>query len=221
MKKIIFAFLTILFGISGFSQNGDNARVSGSTYINPARNKDKPKGSPYNQPAFARAKVPNINVEAYMRYNIYADEFEFITPKNDTLILDKIDDFGTIDFANLNKKYTLVAYTDQKKLVYGYLLNQYEKGGYVLLKKENVSFTEAKIPKTTLETAMPAKYSKREDSFFLKNKEAGIAEFPDGKKALTKLFPDKKQAIEEFLKSNTIDFESQADLIRVVNFLAQ
>lgn len=220
MKKIIFVLASLLSCLAGFAQNEGNAKVSGTMYVNPARSKDKPKGSPYSQPAFAKANVPNIKVDAYMRYNIFADEFEFITPKNDTLILDKIDDFSTINFVSLNKRYQLVAYTNNKKLVYGYLINQYEKDGFALLKKENVGYTEAKIAKTTLETGMPAKYSKSSDSYFLKNKEVGITEFPDGKKALIKLFPDKKDAIEAFLKANKIDFDSEIDLMKIVDFLA-
>jgi hypothetical protein len=221
MKKILFAVLAFAFGItSGASQNSDNARVSGSTYINPATKKDAPKGSPYNQTAFARAKVLAVNVDAYLRYNVYADEFEFISPKNDTLILDKIDDYASIHFSGLNRKYILVPYTEGKKLVYGYLIDVYQKNGYGLLKRENIGFTEAKVAKTTLETAMPAKYNKLSDSHFFKNKEAGIVSFPDSKKALIKLFPDKKDAIETFVKDNKIDFDQQADLIKVVDFLA-
>lgn len=218
MKKII-SVLVLVICASAFAQD-KSAKVSGSMYINPARSKDKPLGSPYMQFAFANAKLANIKVDAYMRYNVFADEFEFITPKNDTLVLDKTEDFNNIFFMGLNKKYELVQYTNKKKLVYGYLIRQYEKGDFVLYRKENISFTEAKIAKTTLERDMPAKYNKLSDTYFLKNKEAGITEFPDGKKALLKLFPDKKQVIEDFLKANKIDFENEKDLIQIVNLIA-
>lgn len=224
MEKIALACLLALFETNGFSQGYDNtqsAKVSGSSFRNPYRGKAKPLGSPYFQIPFAKAKVVNINVEAFMRYNIQSDEFEFITPKNDTLILDKVDDFSHIVFNGLNRKYDLIAYVEGKKLNYGYLLKLYEKNNFTLFKKENVQFTEAKVAKTSLETSMPAKYNKTSDSFFLKNKEAGVVEFPDSKKALLKLFPDKKAAIEDFLKTNKTDFDAESDLIQVVNLLAQ
>ncbi len=206
-------------GLSAFSQN-ESARVSGGMYINPARSKGKPQGSPYTQPAFAKANLPKIKVEAFMRYNVYKDEFEFITPKNDTLILDKIEDFDHVVFTGLNRKYELVPYTVGKKLEYGYLLNLYEKNGLTLYKKERIGFVEAKVAKTSLEMSMPAKYNKLGDIFFFKNKESGTAEFPDSKKALIKIFPEKKDTIESFFKTNKIDFENEKDLIQLIDLAA-
>jgi hypothetical protein len=223
MMRFLFSLsITVALILPLSAQNYDHtnsAKVSGSVFTNPKRQKDAPVGSPYIQQSFAMAKVPNIDVEAYMRYNAYNDEFEFITPKNDTLVLDKVDDFSHIDFVGLKKKYRLLAYTNSGKLKYGYLIAQYEKGDFVLLRKENIGYINAKIAKTSYERDMPARYDKKGDSYFLQSKN-GISGFPDSKKELTKLFPDKKQAIEDFLKSNKIDFDSESDLIKMVDFLA-
>lgn len=219
MKNIFFSMIAILIGLSAFSQN-ESARVSGGMYINPARAKDKPQGSPYTQPVFAKANVPKIKVDAFMRYNVYKDEFEFITPKNDTLILDKVEDFDRVVFTGLNRKYDLVPYTVGKKLEYGYLLNLYEKNGLTLYKKERIGFVEAKVAKTSLEVSMPAKYNKLGDVFFLKNNASGTTEFPDSKKALIKMFPEKKDAIENFFKANKIDFENEKDLVQLIELIA-
>ena len=224
MKTRNILLLVLFTSISAFAQEYDHtasAKVTGGSFKNPDRYKEKPQGSPYVQNTFAKAKIININVEAYMRYNVFKDEFEFITPKNDTLVLDKVEDFSNILFSGLKKKYALTSYTNDEKLVYGYLLELYEKNGYTLYKKENIGLTEAKIAKTSLERDMPAKYSKKGDTFFLKNKEAGTKEFPDSKKALIKLFPEKKATIETYLKENKIDFEAEADLIKIINLLTQ
>lgn len=225
MKKIALTLALALFAVAHtFAQDYDhtaNARFTGSNFRNPYRGKEKPLGSPYAQTTFTKAKVANINVEAFMRYNIYADEFEFITPKNDTLVLDKIEDFSNIAFPGLSEKYVLLPYTSDSKLVYGYLINQYEKGDYMLLKKENMGFVAAKFAKTSLERDMPAKFARKADTYYLKNKNAETTEFPNGKKALLKLLPHKKQAIEAFLKENKIDFDAEADLIKIINLLAQ
>jgi hypothetical protein len=224
MKKIAVIILVTLTYAFSFGQSlqkeAQHPDIAGKLFRNPAKGKSEIVGIPYAQKAFARAKVININVEAYMRYNVYADEFEFITPKNDTLILDKIDDFSKIHFIGLNKKYVLTPYTEDKMLAYGYLIDVYEKAGYGLLKKETISFTEAKVAKTTLETSMPARYTKQSDSYFFKNKEAGIVAFPEGKKALVKLFPDRKEAIETFVKTQKIAFDEEKDLIKIIDFIA-
>ncbi len=194
--------------------------TSGKIFRNKANSKNKPQGSPYLQKMFAPAKVDNVVQKVFMRYNVFNDNFEFITPKNDTLILDKIDDFGTIIFAATNKKYKLTQYVDTKnKLFNGYLISLYEKGDFVLYKKENITFYEEKLAKTSLERDMPAKFVKSNDFFFFKNKDKGTIEFPENKKQLLKLFPDKKEAIETFLKENKINFDEESDKMKIIDFL--
>ncbi|HOZ74101.1 MAG TPA: hypothetical protein PLS51_08835 [Flavobacterium sp.] len=228
MKKIGTAFLLISF-LSVFSQVRTGAHkyealdpnTAGKIFRNQTPGKDRPTGSPYLMKMFASAKVEGIAKNAFMRYNVFNDEFEFITNNNDTLILDKIEDFGTITFNGLNKKYQLTAYTNTKgKLDYGYLIDFYRKGGVVLYMKENIDFYEAKKAKTSLERDIQARYTKTDDSYFLKIKEAAIAEFPNGKKDLIKLFPDKKPEIETWLKANKVSFGDRADMVRIVDFLA-
>ena len=182
--------------------------------------KTKIVGSPYTQKMFAQAKVGTVEQKNFMRYNVFNDEFEFISNQKDTLILDKIEDFGTIVFPETNKKFQLVTYTNSKnKLFYGYLQNLKENNGFAIFKKENIQYVDAKIAKTSMEVNMPAKYVKMDDTFYLKNKDKGTSEFPDNKKGLLKLFPDKKEAIETFLKENKIDFDSESDLMKIIDFI--
>jgi hypothetical protein len=178
------------------------------------------QGTPYLQKMFGLAKVENVTQKYYMRYNVYEDEFEFITPKNDTLILDKIKDFSRITFTGTNKKYVLVDYTNRGgKYTKGYLIDLYTNGSYNLFLKENISFHSGKIAKTSLEKDMPARYSKSDNTYYFKNKDNGIIEFPETKKQLTKLFPDKKDAIESFIRENKIEFDVESDRIKIINFL--
>jgi hypothetical protein len=224
MRKTILAFAFILLHIAAFSQtvrkevlNPDHA---GKIFRNPAKGKNRPQGSPYMQQMFASANVESLSIKANMRYNAFNDEFEFVSQKGDTLVLDKIEDFNNIFFSGLNKRYKLAQYTDAKgKLFYGYLIDVYQKGNYGVLKKENISFVEEKVAKTTLEVNMPAKYVKSGDTFYLK-KDTVISEFPETKKQLVKLFPEKKEQLEAFVKENKISFSEDSDRIKIVNFLA-
>ena len=148
------------------------------------------------------------------------DEFEFISPKNDTLILDKIADFGDLKVVLSNAKYKLVNYLNQDdKYQYGYLINLYEKSSYGVFKKETVLLSEGKIARTTLERDMPAQYSKSSDVYFLKNKDK-IFEFPSNRKKLIKIYPDMKEVIETFVKENKIDFDKDTDKIKIIDLLA-
>jgi hypothetical protein len=218
MKKYIL-LITFLSGISflGYSQAipfvGKKVRTLETIKI---------QGSPYQDKMFARAKIGKIDQAIFIRYNVFKDEFEYITPKNDSLILDKIEDFGEIVFANTNKKYKLTTYINsENKLFYGYLVELYTKNKTLLYKKYNVSFTDEKLAKTTLEQDKPAKYNTSSPFYFIKYDDKIPTEFPTNKKGLLKLFPEKKEAIETFLKENKINFSDENDLKKVVDLIAR
>lgn len=212
----------LLFCLTAFAQDKTTtAKVTGSYYSNPKIKYDKPQGSPYAQPLFASAKITDVPQKYYMRFNVYADEFEFITPKNDTLILDKIDAFNSITFTANNKNYNLLSYTDPKgKFINGYLIKVYAKNNVTLYEKETVIFYEQKIAKTTMERNMPARFAKNDNTYYIEVKSGTIVEFPDSKKRLLKLLPEHKEALETFLKENKVSFDDPSDLIKIVAFLA-
>ncbi|MBS7787235.1 hypothetical protein KIH23_07985 [Flavobacterium sp. CYK-55] len=180
----------------------------------------KPQGSPYLNKAFSMAKIDDSELKFAVRYNAYSDEFEFLNSKNDTLVLDKTEAYPKIIFAGSNKKYLLLNYIDYTGKSYtGYLIEQYQKNNWAVLKRERISFYPGKKAKTSLENDMPAKYSKEKEVFYLKKPDATVVEFPESKKQLTKLFADKKEAIEAFIKEQKIDFEY--DQNKIIDFLAQ
>ncbi len=220
-KLLLILFLFSLTNIFGqLTKEVTHPDIAGRLFRNPAREAAKIQGSPYLKPFFKEVSVTKIKTIAQMRYNVFNDEFEFISPKKDTLILDKIEDFGALNFVNTSINYKLCNYTNQnEKIVYGYLIDLHQNGEFGLFKKENISLTEEKIAKTSLEQNMPAKYYNSGSSYFLKNGKNIIA-FPNSKKRLLKIFPEKQVAIETFVKDNKIDFDIEADKIKLIDFMA-
>jgi hypothetical protein len=100
------------------------------------------------------------------------------------------------------------------------LIEFYTKGNYTLYIKEKVTYYSGKVAKTTLEKDMPERYVKADNGYYFKNKEAGIIEFPDSKKQLIKLYLDKKQEIETFIKETKVSFSEDYDRIKIIDFLA-
>lgn len=221
--KRLFAVLAILTGFFASAQLLDEVHhpdIAAKLFRNPKYVADQAQGSPYVQKMFMPAMVENLKVKANMRYNAYKDEFEFITPKGDTLVLDKIEDFSLINFAGSNNKYELTAYVLGKKLEYGYLANLYNRNSWTLYERQRITRTEAKVARNTMETSIPAKYNAVVSTYLYKKADATITEFPDSKKELIKAFPEKKEQLETFFKENKIDFENEADLKRLINLLA-
>jgi hypothetical protein len=194
--------------------------TAGKIFHNPIKLANKPEGQPYINTAFQWAKIERVKQKALMRFNVFADEFEFISPKGDTLILDKLADFNPIEFPDAGSKFVLCTYTTRNgKNHTGYLKESYTEGKYTLYTQDNITFYEGKEAKTTLESARPAKYAKGEARYFLKKENAGVFEFPTSKKQLLGLFPSQKEAIDLYFKKETIDFKLQADRIKLLVFL--
>ncbi len=231
MKNILIALLLIFILVSPTHAQVDlqfanidaimmNQGAS-KVFRNSKNNGNKIQGTPYLQQMFAIAKVENVNQKYFMRYNVFADEFEFITPKNDTLVLDKIKDFSKITFTGINKKYALVDYINiGGKSVKGYLIESHSKGNCTLYVQERVLFYDGKVAKTSLEKDMPARYVKSDNAYYFKYNDQGIIEFPENKKQLLKLFPAKKQEIEVFLKESKVSFSEDYDKVKIIDFLS-
>lgn len=186
-----------------------------------SRQPTETQGSPYLNKWFAPAKVVGVVKNAYMRYDVYNDEFEFINSKNDTLLLNKEERFNSITFTVTNTTYQLVNYTNNSgKMILGYLICLYEKNDFILYKKQRISYYKEKIAKTSFETNSPPKFLQERDIFYWKNKDKGISEFPSNRKGLLKLFPEKKIELETFIKQNAIDFDKETDMMKIIDFLA-
>lgn len=230
MKKLFaLTAITALFSLSAQSQafqNSEEGRLL-DDYDMASRGRiihkvpAKTMGSPYLNKSFLPAKVGNVTKGAFMRYDAYNDEFEFINAKNDTLVLNKEEKFSNITFTHTNTKYQLVDYTNKKGTeTNGYLIWLHDNKGFTLFKKQNITFTSEQVAERPFEPSSPAKFEQTKDSYYFKNSDKGIALFPSSKKALIKLFPEKKTEIEAFIKQNDIDFDKESDMSKIIDFLA-
>ncbi len=230
MKKIIYIqFVAFICAFKCFCQNqGTNGTYyvldpnhAGKIFHNPTSETNRILGTPYTQTKFAYAEIENIPDKHFMRYNAYSDNFEFITFKNDTLEMEKMDNINNITFTKPYKKYSYLNYiSNTKGRKKGYLVEMYTKGDFLLYKKEAVTFYAGKKAKNTLETDISANYSKVSYSYFFKTKTGNIIPFPENKKQLIKLYPDKKQEIETFIKENKVSFSEDYDRIKIIDFLS-
>lgn len=227
MKKQIIIVTGLLFSIFAQSQINQDNRIFINSIGNSPLRRDVIKeneatlGSPYIYKVFLLAKVDKVEGNSLMRYDACHDQFEFVSTKMDTLILNKDKAFSKITFLNNNITYVLTDYTNKSdKPVTGYLVLMHENNKYALLKKQTVILEKARPAQTSYDHDTPAKFKPDNDVFYLKNGDLGTVVFPTSKKGMLKLFPDKKDALEAFIKQNNIDFAVEADLKKIVDFLA-
>lgn len=226
-KKIIMTrnlsliILLVLQVNAGFGQDTrirtDFSEITGRRY---STEKSKIEGSPYLNKFFYNANIGENFNNVFMRYNVYKDEFEFINQKNDTLVLNKSDDYKNITFTGLKTTYNLISYVEKKETKKGYFLLVHKKNNTILYKKQRISFFAAKSASTPYGNDVPAKFVPTDDKYFIKFNEQEILELTTSKKAIIKLFPEKKTEIENYIKTNNLDLEKEKDLIRLIDFLA-
>lgn len=222
-KKLFVSFIILSSSLTSNSQVQKlNINLNGKIFKNPTTETLRFQGTPYTQVKFAYAEIENVAHKHFMRYNAYGDTFEFITFENDTLAIDNADNYGSITFTNPHKKYSRLNYiSNAVGRVRGYLIELYTKSGITLYKKESVTFYPGKKARNTLESDLSPRYSPVSYFYFFTTKTGNVIPFPDNKKQLIRLYPDKKSEIEAFVKENKIDFDADSDRIKIIEFLAK
>ncbi len=172
-------------------------------------------GSPYINKNFSLAKVADDYEKAPARYNTYKDEIEF-QKDGTTLALPNDPKFSRIEF--YSPKATLVR-LDSKDELSGYFF-ELVGGKNALYKKIKTKFIDAVPAQNSYATDRPASFKTLDPVYYIKT-EKGIVKKAKNLKEITEQLPDKKEAIEGFVKSNKIKFNNEADLIKLVNFLNQ
>ncbi|MCS3530918.1 hypothetical protein [Chryseobacterium sp. JUb7] len=172
-------------------------------------------GSPYINKNFSLAKVADDYEKAPARYNTYKDEIEF-QKDGTTLVLPNDSKFSRIEF--FSPKTTLVR-LDSKDDLSGYFF-ELVGGKNALYKKIKTKFIDAVPAQNSYATDRPASFKTLDPVYYIKT-EKGFIKKAKNLKDLTEQFPDKKEAIEGFVKSNKIKFNNEADLIKLVTFLNQ
>lgn len=177
---------------------------------------DEIVGSPYFDANFAPAKVAENYEKTSVRYNSYTDEVEF-QKDGKPLTLPKDAKFSRIEIAS-PKKATL-ALLETKDDLSGYFF-ELVNGKNSLYKKIKTKFIDMVPAQNSYATDRPASFKTLEPIYYIKT-EKGFIKKAKNLKDLTEQFPDKKEAIEGFVKSNKIKFNNEADLIKLVTFLNQ
>ncbi|SDQ31849.1 hypothetical protein SAMN05421664_1118 [Chryseobacterium soldanellicola] len=222
MKKTILAILSVI-SFSSYAQNTVRVNEGAHQVFYNVNSKgagraltyDEITGSPYVTKDFKVAKVADDYEKVPVRYNSYKDEIEF-QKDGTTMVLPNEPKFSRIEI--LSPKQTLV-WADTGDDMKGYFF-ELAGGKNALYKKVKTRFNDLVPAANSYSQEKPASFSNAEPVYYIKT-EKGFIKKPKSVKDITEQFPDKKEAIETFVKSNKIKFGKEEDLIKLVNFLNQ
>lgn len=223
MKKSVLAILLVISFSSIYAQNVVRVNEQShqvffkvnSSGAGRSLTYDEILGTPYLTKNFSLAKIADNYEKAPVRYNSYKDEIEF-QKDGTTLALPKESQFSRIEI--LSPKQTLVSLETNDDLS-GYFF-ELVNGKTSLYKKIKTKFNDFEPAANSYATDKPASFRTQDPVYYIKA-EKGFIKKPKGAKDIIEQFPDKKDVIEAFVKSNKIKFNKEEDLIKLVNFLNQ
>lgn len=227
MKNINLSLLVILFTINfGFTQEriskGWLKQVTNQELVNSTKSNIKNiKGSPYINQEFLPVivdKIPGKDLSA--RYNAFNDEIEIKTgSSNLNYVLNRKNKFSKIEFTYSKISYEAHHYIENDKAKHGYLAQLNPTGNYLLLKKQQITFIEAKLPKTSYDEKTPPEFRRAKDKYFIKISDDNIIELQKNKKYFAKLFPKYEKEILSYIKKQGISTKKENDLIKLVKYI--
>ncbi len=174
-------------------------------------------GSPYLKNRFALGSViTNSNIK-YMgiplRYNIYNDQFEFISDDGTIQALAVPETIRNIEFDEYQLEY--IPFYSSNNISYAFFIVKI-RGSVTLYSRPQVMFQEARSA-GAFQTAQPPRFIRRADKYYIR---AGTepANQITGRKSLEKLFPDHKNEVALFIKENRVNPKRVESLINLVDY---
>ncbi|MGU3374017.1 hypothetical protein [Chryseobacterium sp. M5A1_1a] len=235
MRKVIISTLLVSFSISyaqNLTPNNYQASYSSTLSINDlggdhavfrvnsensgrSLKYDEIIGSPYLNTDFQLAKIANNYEKAAVRYNSYLDEIEF-QKDGKPLVLPKEEKFSRIEISSPKSTIVLL---DTKDELSGYFF-ELVNGSNRLYKKVRIKFNDVVLAANSYASEKAAFFRTLDPVYYIQTTK-GLIRKTKKEKDILLFFPDKKESIEAFFRSNSIKLNKEEDLIKLVNFLNQ
>ncbi|KQT22946.1 hypothetical protein ASG22_14460 [Chryseobacterium sp. Leaf405] len=176
---------------------------------------DEIQGSPYLDKNFYQARVATDYEEVPVRYNSYKDEIEF-QKDGKAQVLPKDEKFSKIEIKSPIQTFILLKGQDD---IAGYFI-ELVNGKNSLYKKVKTIFRDAVPAANSYASDKPAQFKIQDPVYYIKIENSFIKK-PKNQKEILEQFPNRKEEINTFFKSNKIKFDKDEDLIKLVTFLNQ
>jgi len=169
---------------------------------------DKKKYLNYN---YDLASVDNYDTKAYVRYNIYDDQIEFV--KDESIYYLAKEAGRQVSFVSTKDLYRV--YDFNNDLQY---FKVHVDGKNALIAKQKVRYVDAKVAVTGYDIAKPANYKRMKDELYLALGNKTLVKLPKKKKDFFKSFGDKADQIKAYAKENKLGYKRIDDIKKLVSY---
>ncbi len=174
------------------------------------------KGSPYIFGEFEVGKVKLKDMKTFegpLRYDIYANQFEFKTKEGEV--------FSIVNTETIEKIYVgtriFVYVVNNEETNAGNYFEVLVDGEYLLLDKHSAILKDL-LPAKPYVDAKSAAFVTKEDKFCILNENTGLNEIKN-KDVVIDIDPDRSADISKYIKGNKIKVSNKSDLIELMSFL--
>ena len=213
MKKLVF-LLALSISFISFSQA---IRVNGyETILNPKSSENlsedlkKIQHKKYLSQDYKPATVDNFKQKAFLRYNIFEDEMEFV--KDETIYYIQKAAGRKIRFMD-NTVYKVYMFQGKPQF---FLVHQ--DGKNALLAKQEIKFIEAKKATSSYGSDKPADFRRGKDELFLALENKTFVKLSKNKKTFFNAFGDKAGQIKKYVKEKKLKYKSVKDVKDIVAY---
>jgi hypothetical protein len=165
----------------------------------------------YLRYAYELASVDNYDTKAYIRYNIFYDEFEFV--KDESIYYLAKEAGRKIHFVISDETYK--AYELNGDINF---FKVHTEGKTTLLAKHAIKYVNAKVAKSGYDKARKADYKRKKDELYITFNTKDLVKIPSKKKEFYAIFGDKSLEIKKFMKENKLGRKKINDLKKIVDY---
>lgn len=216
MKQFLF-LLAVLLAFP-YATEAQLIRVNGyETILNPTKAEDVPddlkaiQWKKYQSKDYKPAYIDDFKERAYLRYNIFEDQMEFV--KDNNIYYLKKDTGRKIRFSD-NTLYKVYGLKGKPQFFLVHI-----DGKNSLLAKQSVRFVEAKKATSGYDKDKPADYKRRKDVLYLAVEGKGLVEIPSKKKSFYAVFGNHASTVKSYMKEHKLNYKKVKDLTKLVGYM--
>ena len=158
------------------------------------------------------ASVDNYDTKAYVRYNIFNDEMEFVKDESIYYLAKEVG--RQVTFINTKDVYRIYDLNGDL-----HFFKIYVSGKNSLIAKHNIRYVDAKVAVTGYDRDKPANYKRLKDDIYLALGDKKLVDLSSMKKKdFFKVFGDKEAQMKKYAKENKLGSKDIDDLEKLVAY---
>lgn len=224
IKLIIFYFCITTSILFSQTQPAEDGSFNELAFFVSSKNPiyDNTEGSRYLNDEFVPVEIVNIKGTKLVRFNTVENTIEVRKENGDIMLLSLVERYSIKLLDGSKRQYVTRSYVNEKqKEVTTFFEILYGVEKFKLYVKERVLFRKGKPEKSSYEKAVPAKFVKGKDIFYVATPDVeqdGLQKIPTKKKLFYKFFGNQEKSVKQFVKNEKLSIDNEDDLVKILDF---